>query len=84
MSEFSKIKENERYQIIWDWKGKNVAHTATLERTAQGLYLIDPQTGRIREATTYFSEDLFLKIRMFRIDNRELCEDMLKLIMRSK
>jgi|GEM_PF-890295 hypothetical protein len=78
------IEPNSRYQIAWHWKGKNSGHTSVLEKTSKGVFIVDPQTGKIYKAKEYLGRDLFTKVRLLRIDNRKINEDMLKLIMKGR
>ena len=78
------IEPNSRYQIAWHWKGKNSGHTSVLEKTSKGVSIVDPQTGKIYKAKEYLGRDLFTKVRLLRIDNRKINEDMLKLIMKGR
>lgn len=78
------IEPNSRYQIAWHWKDGNSGHTSVLEKTSKGIFIVDPQTGKIYKAKEYLGRDLFTKVRLLRIDNRKINEDMLKLIMKGR
>ena len=78
------IEPNSRYQIAWHWKGGSSGHTSVLEKTSKGIFIVDPQTRKIYKAKEYLGRDLFTKVRLLRIDNRKINEDMLKLIMKGR
>ena len=79
------IENGERHQIGWLWR-KQSGHTILVERKNGILKFIDPQTNKVRnfkefQDWTKTSNGIFWA---FRIDDRELDKNMLKLIMKGK
>ena len=79
------IENGERHQIGWLWR-KQSGHTILVERRSGVLNFIDPQTNKVRnfkefQDWTKTSNGFFWA---FRIDDRELDKNMLKLIMKGK
>ena len=79
------IENGERHQIGWLWR-KQSGHTILVERKNGILRFIDPQTNKVRnfkefQDWTKTSNGIFWA---FRIDDRELDKNMLKLIMKGR
>ena len=79
------IEPGERHQIGWVWRGRE-GHTIIVENVKGSLKFIDPQTSKIRNLKqfqdwTSRAEGMFWGLR---IDDREISQDMLKLIMKGK
>lgn len=79
------IENGERHQIGWLWRKQN-GHTILVERKNGILNFIDPQTNKVRnfkefQDWTKTSKGIFWA---FRIDDRELDKNMLKLIMKGR
>ena len=79
------IENGERHQIGWLW-GEQNGHTILVERKSGVLNFIDPQTNKVRnfkefQDWTKTSNGIFWA---FRIDNRELDKNMIKLIMKGR
>lgn len=74
-----------RMQIGWLWKNSKIGHTIMAEKVTDKLTFIDPQT-RVMRSYDEFIADVAARSRYgfwaFRIDNRELDKDMIKLIMK--
>ena len=79
------IENGERHQIGWLW-GEQNGHTILVERKSGVLNFIDPQTNKVRnfkefQDWTKTSNGIFWA---FRIDDRELDKNMIKLIMKGR
>ena len=79
------IENGERHQIGWLWRKQN-GHTILVERKNGILNFIDPQTNKVRnfkefQDWTKTSKGIFWA---FRIDDRELDKNMIKLIMKGR
>lgn len=79
------IENGERHQIGWLWREES-GHTILVERKSGVLKFIDPQTNKVRnfkefQDWTKTSKGIFWA---FRIDNRELDKNMIKLIMKGR
>lgn len=79
------IENGERHQIGWLWRGES-GHTILVERKSGVLKFIDPQTNKVRnfkefQDWTKTSKGIFWA---FRIDDRELDKNMIKLIMKGR
>ena len=79
------IENGERHQIGWLWREES-GHTILVERKSGILKFIDPQTNKVRnfkefQDWTKTSKGIFWA---FRIDNRELDKNMIKLIMKGR
>lgn len=79
------IENGERHQIGWLWRGES-GHTILVERKGGILKFIDPQTNKVRnfkefQDWTKTSKGIFWA---FRIDDRELDKNMIKLIMKGR
>lgn len=79
------IENGERHQIGWLWRGES-GHTILVERKNGILKFIDPQTNKVRnfkefQDWTKTSKGIFWA---FRIDDRELDKNMIKLIMKGR
>ena len=79
------IENGERHQIGWLW-GEQNGHTILVERKRGVLNFIDPQTNKVRnfkefQDWTKTSNGIFWA---FRIDDRELDKNMIKLIMKGR
>ena len=74
-----------RAQVGWMWKGSRAGHTIMAEKKAGKLVFIDPQTQSIKNRDEFVAD---VKARpryafwAFRVDNRELDKEMIKLIMK--
>ena len=74
-----------RVQVGWMWKGSRTGHTIMAEKKAGKLVFIDPQTQSIKNRDEFVAD---VKARpryafwAFRVDNRELDKEMIKLIMK--
>lgn len=74
-----------RAQVGWMWKGSRTGHTIMAEKKAGKLVFIDPQTQSIKNRDEFVAD---VKARpryafwAFRVDNRELDKEMIKLIMK--
>ena len=74
-----------RAQVGWMWKGSRAGHTIMAEKKAGKLVFIDPQTQSIKNRDEFVAD---VKARpryafwAFRVDNRELDREMIKLIMK--
>lgn len=74
-----------RAQVGWMWKGSRTGHTIMAEKKAGKLVFIDPQTQSIKNRDEFVAD---VKARpryafwAFRVDNRELDKEMVKLIMK--
>ena len=74
-----------RAQVGWMWKGSRAGHTIMTEKKAGKLVFIDPQTQSIKNRDEFVAD---VKARpryafwAFRVDNRELDKEMVKLIMK--
>lgn len=74
-----------RAQVGWMWKGSRTGHTIMAEKKAGKLVFIDPQTQSIKNRDEFIAD---VKARpryafwAFRVDNRELDKEMIKLIMK--
>ena len=79
------MNDGERYQIGWVWKN-NSGHTIMVEKLNKKLVFIDPQSGKIRDfkAFSEWVKNADGKFWALRIDNRNLDEDMIKLIMKGR
>ena len=74
-----------RFQISWWWSKDRTGHTIVAENTRKGAMFIDPQIGKTFTAEQFWRLDKNKrKMFLFRIDNRKINEDMLKLIMKGK
>ena len=79
------IPNGARAQVGWMWKGSRAGHTIMAEKKAGKLVFIDPQTQSIKNRDEFVSD---VKARpryafwAFRVDNRELDKEMIKLIMK--
>lgn len=79
------IENGERHQIGWLWREES-GHTILVERKNGILKFIDPQTNKVRnfkefQDWTKTSKGIFWA---FRIDDRELDKNMIKLIMKGR
>lgn len=79
------IENGERHQIGWLWRGES-GHTILVEKKNGILKFIDPQTNKVRnfkefQDWTKTSKGIFWA---FRIDDRELDKNMIKLIMKGR
>ena len=79
------IENGERHQIGWLWREES-GHTILVERKSGILKFIDPQTNKVRnfkefQDWTKTSKGIFWA---FRIDDRELDKNMIKLIMKGR
>lgn len=43
---FNKVRTPGRYHVLWVWKGQKSGHIITFERTANGGFFYDPQSGK--------------------------------------
>lgn len=74
-----------RVQVGWIWKGSRTGHTIMAEKKAGKLVFIDPQIQSIKNRDEFVAD---VKARpryafwAFRVDNRELDKEMIKLIMK--
>lgn len=74
-----------RVQVGWIWKGSRTGHTIMAEKKAGKLVFIDPQIQSIKNRDEFIAD---VKARpryafwAFRVDNRELDKEMIKLIMK--
>lgn len=74
-----------RAQVGWMWKSSRAGHTIMAEKKAGKLVFIDPQTQSIKNRDEFVAD---VKARpryafwAFRVDNRELDKEMIKLIMK--
>ena len=74
-----------RVQVGWVWKDSRVGHTIMAEKKADKLVFIDPQIQSIKKRDEFVAD---VKARprhafwAFRVDNRELDKEMIKLIMK--
>lgn len=74
-----------RFQISWWWSKNRTGHTIVAENTRKGAMFIDPQIGKTFTTEQFWRLDKNKrKMFLFRIDNRKINEDMLKLIMKGK
>ena len=74
-----------RFQISWWWSKNRTGHTIVAENTRKGAMFIDPQLGKTFTTEQFWRLDKNKrKMFLFRIDNRKINEDMLKLIMKGK
>nr|DAF62708.1 MAG TPA: Portal protein [Myoviridae sp. ctMnh10] len=74
-----------RFQISWWWSKNRAGHTVVAENTRKGAMFIDPQIGKTFTTEQFWRLDKNKrKMFLFRIDNRKINEDMLKLIMKGK
>nr|DAU47670.1 MAG TPA: Portal protein [Caudoviricetes sp.] len=74
-----------RFQISWWWSKDRTGHTIVAENTRKGAMFIDPQIGKTFTAEQFWRLDKNKrKMFLFRIDDRKINEDMLKLIMKGK
>lgn len=74
-----------RFQISWWWSKNRTGHTVVAENTRKGAMFIDPQIGKTFTTEQFWRLDKNKrKMFLFRIDNRKINEDMLKLIMKGK
>ena len=74
-----------RFQISWWWSKNRTGHTVVAENTRKGAIFIDPQIGKTFTTEQFWRLDKNKrKMFLFRIDNRKINEDMLKLIMKGK
>ena len=74
-----------RFQISWWWSKNRTGHTVVAENTRKGAMFIDPQLGKTFTTEQFWRLDKNKrKMFLFRIDNRKINEDMLKLIMKGK
>lgn len=74
-----------RFQISWWWSKDRSGHTVIAENTRKGAIFIDPQIGKTFTAEQFWRLDKNKrKMFLFRIDNRKINEDMLKLIMKGR
>ena len=74
-----------RFQISWWWSKNRTGHTIVAENTRKGAIFIDPQLGKTFTTEQFWRLDKNKrKMFLFRIDNRKINEDMLKLIMKGK
>lgn len=74
-----------RFQISWWWSKNRTGHTIVAENTRKGAMFIDPQIGKTFTAEQFWRLDKNKrKMFLFRIDDRKINEDMLKLIMKGK
>lgn len=74
-----------RFQISWWWSKDRTGHTIVAENTRKGAMFIDPQIGKTFTTEQFWRLDKNKrKMFLFRIDNRKINEDMLKLIMKGK
>ena len=74
-----------RFQISWWWSKNRTGHTVVAENTRKGTMFIDPQIGKTFTTEQFWRLDKNKrKMFLFRIDNRKINEDMLKLIMKGK
>lgn len=81
----SDMPNGARAQVGWMWKGSRAGHTIMAEKKAGKLVFIDPQTQSIKNRDEFVAD---VKARpryafwAFRVDNRELDKEMIKLIMK--
>ena len=74
-----------RVQVGWIWKGSRTGHTIMAEKKAGKLVFIDPQIQSIKNRDEFVAD---VKARpryafwAVRGDNRELDQEMIKLIMK--
>lgn len=74
-----------RFQISWWWSKNRTGHTIVAENTRKGAMFIDPQIGKTFTTEQFWRLDKNKrKMFLFRIDDRKINEDMLKLIMKGK
>ena len=74
-----------RFQISWWWSKNRTGHTIVAENTRKGAMFIDPQLGKTFTTEQFWRLDKNKrKMFLFRIDDRKINEDMLKLIMKGK
>jgi hypothetical protein len=74
-----------RFQISWWWSKNLSGHTIVAENTKKGAIFIDPQTGKTFDVEQFWKLDKNKrKVFVFRIDDREINQDMLKLVMKDK
>lgn len=72
-----------RAQVGWMWKSSRAGHTIMAEKKAGKLVFIDPQAQSIKNRDEFVAD---VKARpryafwAFRVDNRELDKEMIKLI----
>ena len=74
-----------RAQVGWIWKGSRTGHAIMAEKRAGKLVFVDSQTQSIKNRDEFVAD---VKARpryafwAFRVDNRELDKEMVKLIMK--
>ena len=73
-----------RYHLKWGWKGARYGHIITFERTTDGGFFYDPQTGKIYTLEKITAE-WGAKIRegsinFYRVDNLNVNPDFVKVV----
>lgn len=83
-SMFAKADKVGRYHVRWGWNGQKSGHIITFERTAEGGFFYDPQTG-----TRYTLEEIGEKwgslirddsLQFYRVDTLNVNPDFVKVV----
>lgn len=81
---FEKAKDVGRYHVSWTWRGGRSGHIITFERTKDGGFFYDPQTGKrytldsIKESWgKLVTED---SVKFYRVDTLNVNPDFVKVV----
>ena len=83
-----KATEVGRYHVRWTWRGKDSGHIITFERTEEGMFFYDPQTGKkytLEEINKKWDGQNYAQIEydsvaFYRVDNLTLNTEYIKAV----
>lgn len=83
-----KATEVGRYHVRWTWRGKDSGHIITFERTKEGMFFYDPQTGKkytLEEINKKWDGQNYAQIEydsvaFYRVDNLTLNTEYIKAV----
>lgn len=80
------IKEGERYNIEWAWRGERSGHIISVQRENGNLMFYDPQTSKKRDFKAFKDECLSRaergSLRVMRVDNCELNPEIVNYVLK--